>query len=535
MNTNFKFLLPFLTVLVLIIGVAIGMQLAPMSDSKPPVFASTDESRLEEILQYINYNYVDTVNTEKLMDDLVSEYLDNDEVITDIFKRLDPHSSFIPASALRSETESLQGNFEGIGIEFNILKDTILVVSPISGGPSEKLGILSGDKIIEVEDSLVAGVGVSETDVRNMLRGEKGTKVKVSIFRQGEPDLISFNITRDKIPLYSMDVAYMVDDKIGYLSLNRFSATTVKEFRKGLSDLLSQGMEKLVLDLRGNPGGYLMAATEIADEFLSGRKMIVYTEGKSSRLDEYNSGQPGRFEKGDMVILIDEGSASASEIVAGALQDHTRATIVGRRSFGKGLVQEIYQVGDSSAIRLTVARYYTPDGRCIQRSYEDGVDAYYEDYMERVSNGGEVSDSVKAKAQEGYGIIPDVIVPADTSADRRAFNRLYNSGQIQRFVYDYHARNRAQFAQYNSVKEFLDGYEVPEQMMNQLLSGLQNKPAADVLERIRPKIKDGLSAQLARQIYGNEGFFPYFHRFDPEFQEAVEILQKERSLDPDLF
>jgi len=526
-NLSFRTLLPFLFVLVLLIGVTIGLRLSPSSSGKPALFATAEGSRLEEILGYIDYNYVDTLNTDALMRSLVKEYLDRDEVIEDIFKRLDPHSGYIPATSLLSETESLQGNFEGIGIEFNIIRDTILVVSPISGGPSESLGIRSGDRIVEVGDSIVAGVGISEDQVRNLLRGPKGTTVEIAVRRSGDKELLPFKIVRDQIPLYSLDVAYMVDERIGYLKLNRFSATTVEEFGEALDKLKGQGMKSLILDLRGNPGGYLIAATRLTDELLSGKKMIVYTEGKTARREEFLSGNQGRFEQGDIVLLIDEGSASASEIVAGALQDHKRAAVVGRRSFGKGLVQEIFSLNDSSAIRLTVARYYTPNGRCIQRPYDNGVDAYYEEYADRLESIGEEGNPGESTKAD-YGILPNFVIPLDTTDDRKAFYRLYNSGQLQRFAYDLYGQDQARIQAYASVAEYKESYSINADQWERFV----NRVAASKLledaeqrERIRPWVETAIKAQVARQAWKNDGFYPVFHGIDPDFQKAYDLLR----------
>ncbi len=528
MNASLRPYLPFLFVVVLLVGVTIGLQLAPMTAGKDGMFASRDRGRLEEIMGFIDYNYVDTVNTRRLMDELVTEYLDRDEVIQDVFERLDPHSNYIPAASMRAETESLEGRFEGIGIEFNIVRDTILVVSPISGGPSEALGIRSGDRIVTVEDSVVAGVGVTENDVRRLLRGPKGSVVHVGIRRSGEPELISFAITRDRIPLFSLDAAYLVDSITGYVKLNRFSRTTTEEFTAALDALGDQGMQRLMLDLRGNPGGFLFAATQVADELLSGRKRIVYTSGKASPREDYFAGREGAFERGDLIVLIDEGSASASEIVAGAVQDHRRGLIVGRRSFGKGLVQEIFSLPDSSAIRLTVARYYTPGGRCIQRPYDEGTEAYYEQYWERLAAGGELPDSLADLPAADFGIHPDVVVHADTSSDRRAFYRLYNTGRPQRFAYDLYGRDMAGIRAYDGPVAFAEGYRLDAADWNAFRRSLRGTPADPdeaTWARIRPWVETAILAHVARQAWQSGGFFPVFNRIDPEFGAAYALFR----------
>ncbi len=323
--------------------------------------------KLSALLYHIEQNYVDTVNIGLVTEDAIRTMLGD----------LDPHSSYISAKDVKSANEGLEGNFEGIGIQFNIIHDTITVVSPISGGPSETLGIQAGDKIVEIDGENVGGMGITNSDVTTSLRGPKDSKVTVGIKRRGVPDLLVFEITRDEIPIYSLDAAYMATDKIGYIKLNRFSRSTIEEFDKALAELKEQGMEDLILDLQGNGGGLLETSIKLADEFLEPGKLIVYTEGRSYPRREAKSSSIGGFEEGRLVVLIDEGSASASEIVSGAVQDWDRGLIVGRRSFGKGLVQRPIQLPDGSMVRLTTQKYFTPSGRCIQKPYDDGLEAYY--------------------------------------------------------------------------------------------------------------------------------------------------------------
>ena len=333
--------------------------------------------KLEQLLYHIDRMYVDDVNKQQLVD----------AAIVRMLEELDPHSIYIPKEDLEEVNEPLKGNFEGVGIQFNIIRDTIYVVDAIPGGPSERLGIRSGDRILAIEDEKVAGVNFKNNDVMKRLRGKKGTKVKVSIGRKGEPAPMEFVITRDKIPIYSVDAGYMASPTVGYIKVSRFSATTMKEFREKMDELKAMGMQDLILDLQGNGGGYLRTAIEMADEFLGDKKLVVYTEGRTSPREDTYSTKEGRFEKGRLVVLVDEGSASASEIVSGAMQDWDRGVIVGRRSFGKGLVQRPVMLPDGSAVRLTVSRYYTPSGRCIQKSYEEGVDAYRQEKSTRFQTG----------------------------------------------------------------------------------------------------------------------------------------------------
>ncbi len=349
--------------------------------------------KFDDVLNLIESKYVDNPDYNNLVD----------EAIVAMVKELDPHSEYMTAEEYKKMSEPLQGNFEGIGIQFNILKDTIAVVSPISGGPSEKLGIRSGDKIVEIEDTVVAGIGVTNRDVIDKLRGDKGTKVRIKIFRRGVKDLIDYTIVRDKIPIFSLDAAYMLTDEIGYVKLNRFSQSTMPEFYEALDELEPQGLKHLVLDLRGNSGGYLNTAIQLSDEFLADKDLIVYTEGVSNPKREHFATKRGRFEKGKLVVLINEGSASASEIVAGAVQDHDRGLIIGRRSFGKGLVQRPFKLRDGSTLKLTTARYYTPSGRCIQRPYDEGNEEYRKENQRRRDNGELFSlDSVEVNEEEKF-------------------------------------------------------------------------------------------------------------------------------------
>jgi carboxyl-terminal processing protease len=526
-NNRFSYLLPLTFALVLAFGVFLGVMMGPIMNAKDsPSAARRSYTKIDSILEYIDSRYVDSVNTDSIIDLMILNYLNDPATIDSFFKYLDPHSNYIHKEDIQAFNEDLQGNFDGIGIEFNILHDTIMVVTALSGGPSEKLGILSGDQIIKINDSLVAGTGITNEQVVGKLRGKKGTNVKVHILRRGEKDLIEFNITRDVIPVHSVDVAYMVDENIGYIRVNKFSQETPREFSEGMHKLSDAGMKSLILDLRGNPGGFLSGAVDLADHFLGGKELIVYTNGRAVGRNDYSAGKIGIFEKGKLVVLVNEGSASASEILAGALQDNERATIIGRRTFGKGLVQEVYDLPDTSAIRLTVARYYTPNGKSIQRDYTNGTNAYYDEYAQIVMSGD--ADTVNGKKAD-WGIEPDITVPLDTTPITRQFNRLYNKGLIQQFSYTWYAAHKGELAKYKEVKNFNAEYVVSDAMYAAFLQFVQsNDPeaalSAEDAAAVRSQVSTGIKAIMARQHWGNEGFYPILLTMDPEFNKAVQFL-----------
>lgn len=528
-TSRFSSYQPFFFALVLAFGVFIGVMLGPIMGSKPtPTQARSTYTRMDSILAYIDNRYVDSINTDSLLDVMITNYLNDPATIDSFFKFLDPHSNYIHKEDLQGFNEDLEGNFDGIGIEFNILNDTILVVTALSGGPSEKLGIQSGDQIIRIDDTLVAGIGVTNQQVMSMLRGKKGTVVEVDIKRRGENELIPFRITRDVIPVHSVDVAYMIDDITGYIKVNKFSANTPYEFADAVIKLNSRGMKQLILDLRSNPGGYLQGAVSLADQFIPGKELIVYTEGRAVGRTEERSGKAGLFEQGKLIVLVNEGSASASEILAGALQDNHRATIVGRRSFGKGLVQEVYPLPDTSAVRLTIARYYTPSGKSIQRSYANGTDAYYDEYMQIVMNGD--SDSVNGRKAD-WGIAPDVEVALDTSDLSRRFNRLYNLGLVQQFSYGWYGNHKKQMEGYADVQAFQKDFHMSDEMFRSFLNYVSDKEPeqslpADTASLLRPRIETGIMAVLARQQWGNDGFFPILNSMDPDIQAALDAAYR---------
>lgn len=521
---------------VLCLGIAAGLLIGATMNRAGSREVGQDVQKFREVLTQINMNYVDDVNTSKLVDDAIQH----------ILAKLDPHSAYIPARDREIANEDLRGNFDGIGIEFNIFSDTIVVVSPLSGGPSEAVGVQSGDKIVEVNDSLVAGVGITTGDVMRLLKGPKGTEVKITVLRKSSSEPLRFNIIRDKIPQYSIDVAYMVDDEIGYVKVSRFSATTYDEFSDALQKLKSEGMKKLVLDLQGNPGGYMNIAIDMADDFLAAGKKIVYTKGHNNKFDQSaDATAKGNFEKGDLIVLVNEGSASASEILAGALQDNDRALVVGRRSFGKGLVQSPFDLNDGSEVRLTISRYYTPSGRSIQKPYQDGEE-YARDIISRYNHGEffhsdsiRFNDSLKYITSNGRtvygggGIMPDYFVPLDTIINSHYLNELYTSNSLFEYAF-YFADKYKEDLEKNGYENFYRKFKVTDKMLNELVEvGIRNKVKPDYHELSTKKniFKVHLKSQIARRLWGNEGFYPIFNETNEVFQQALKLFDKVPELD----
>jgi carboxyl-terminal processing protease len=485
-------------------------------------------------MQYIKFAYVDSVNEPKLVEKSIIETL----------KELDPHSMYISRKDVERANEGLVGNFEGIGVQFEILKDTINVVHPIPGGPSDKLGIMSGDKIIKINNEDVAGKKISNQFVFDRLRGKKGTKVTVSILRKGKKDLIDYTIIRDKIPINSIDAAYMITPETGYVNLNRFSQTSLQEFNDAVKRLEGEGMKSLILDLRNNAGGYLNTAIELSDEFLPSGKLIVYTEGMRSAREDYFSTSTGLFETGKLVIMINENSASASEIVSGAVQDWDRGIILGRRSFGKGLVQRPFVLPDSSQIRLTTARYHTPSGRCIQKPYSEGNEKYYEDFSNRLKNGElENADSIKfpdslkyftskhRTVYGGGGIMPDVFTAWDSTPITDYYLDLRRKNVINLFVGDYVDQNRLSLQKnYPDFKTFDQNFQINEALMTTFFAlaekeGVKKEEKQYLLsERL---IKSQLKALIAQKLWDVTAFFKVFNQSDDEVIKAVEVIRND--------
>lgn len=526
--------LPIAFALVLGVGVFLGSELKPFSKNGETAYSQSSGSKFDEVISYISDEYVDTVSKKRMTEIALSLMLPH----------LDPHSSYIPAADMQAVNESMEGNFDGIGVEFNIQRDTIWVVAAIVGGPSDKVGIRAGDRIVRIGTETVAGKGIKNADVMKKLRGKKGTQVKVGIVRAGSMKKpIEFTIIRDKIPIHSIETAYMVTGDIGYIKLTRFAEKSYFEFKESFNKLQRLGMKRLILDLRDNPGGLLGVSIDIADEFLSDGKKIVYTEGrKYPRRDEYAT-ERGSFENSPLVILVDEGSASASEIVAGAVQDNDRATIIGRRTFGKGLVQNQQDMRDGSALRLTIARYYTPTGRSIQKPFaNNNLEGYYDEVSTRFDKGELYSaDSIKLDKKDifktpkgkvvygGGGIMPDIFIPLDTTGINPYFTALSGKGLLNDFALNYVDKNRAALkAKYPTAQAFADGFIVDDAMVKDFANMGASRGVAvnvELLKKSTPLIKDNLKALIGRSVAGSEAVYRSLHKTDKAFLKAVEVLK----------
>lgn len=517
--------LPILLAIVMIVGMRIGYKLRENIPATQGLFSTGKRTSIQEVMDLIRNKYVDPVNTDTLVDDAIEA----------ILAHLDPHSVFIPARHLSAVNEDLKGNFEGIGVEFQIIKDTVHVVSVLPSGPSEKAGIQVGDKFLKVGDSIVAGNGISSEKIRNLLRGEGGSKVTVLIARNGSTPQIE--ITRGVIPLYSVDASYMIDSATGYIHLNKFSSTSYEEFMYAVENLQKKGMRNLIFDLRDNGGGILGEAVDISDEFLNENKLIVYTTGEQQEKVEYRSKRPGLLEEGKVVVLVNEGSASASEVVAGALQDWDRGTIVGRRTFGKGLVQEQYELSDGSALRLTVARYFTPVGRSIQKSYSSGRSAYNEEVVDRYNNReSDTTPPVRGEAFKtkggrtvygGGGITPDIFVPYDTSGFSNDVSPFFANQAFSKFIYNYYIRKRNYFNQFKTAAQFSQGFDVTEQTYSDLLQYYEdNSISVPTLgENDRTELMKRIKTWLARQMFLMQGYYEVSNPYDITVQKALETLR----------
>lgn len=531
-KTFIYFVLPTIIAFCIVVGVYLGAYLSQNSVDKTIIFPVNaklkNSNKLNEILNFIEDMYVDTVDKTELAE--IS--------IASILSKLDPHSYYIPAKEFNEMNDPLEGNFQGIGVEFRINEDTVMILSVIANGPSEKVGLEAGDRIIKVGKKTIAGNGITNENVIKLLKGPKGTKVNVSVARKGIKKLIDYTITRDEIPIFSIESPYMIDDEIGFIKINRFAKTTYGEFMSATKKLLKSGMKDLIIDLRGNGGGVMGAATSIADEFLAKDKMIVYTQGKSRNKEAFYATDRGILEKTNIIILINENSASASEILAGAVQDNDRGTIIGRRSFGKGLVQEQVMWPDGSALRLTVARYYTPSGRCIQKPYEDGMENYNMESYNRYLNGELLSadsihfpDSLKFYTPLGKivygggGIMPDVFVPIDTVGNTNYFYELRYRGILQDFSLQYVDNNRKKLKdQYKNAITFKKQFQVSNDLFNSLIKFAEKNELPRNLGEIKLSkeiIVRALRASISKDLFGNFGYYVIINDEDNTVQEAI--------------
>lgn len=524
-NTKFSFYIPILLAVALAAGIFIGNRLALNSGNSLP--SKSSSGKLEAIIDLIRNAYVDSISTDTLIE----------KTIPQLLKNLDPHTAYIPAKDMVEVEEEMRGNFGGIGVQFSIQNDTVMVVDVISGGPSSKLGIMPGDRIVTVNDTILTAKGLKNESVLSKLRGEKGTEVNVGIKRKGIKDLINFEITRGDIPIYSVDVSYMIDPSTGYIKVSRFGEKTYEEFMDGMKKLDQQGLKNVIVDLRGNPGGYLNAVIRMVNEFLDKGELIVYTEGNSQARKTYQADSRGAYRDKGIVVLIDDFSASASEIFAGAVQDNDRGWIVGRRSFGKGLVQEQIPFNDGSAVRLTVARYYTPSGRCIQKPYDKGTDEYYKDIMDRAIHGEfqkadstKYTNNLKYKTLSGRtvygggGIMPDYFVPADTMGYSEYYSKITQKGLVYQFALDFADSHRKELSSYTKTTEF-ETYFQKSNILNLFLTFAEKKgvkASAKDLNVSSEIIDHQVKAYIARNIIGEEGFYPIIMNIDKALLEAIE-------------
>jgi carboxyl-terminal processing protease len=533
-NSKFQIKLPIILTVGMAAGILIGATFAGPDNTSSDFMKSVMKFR--EVMSLIDRSYVDEIDSDEMVETAVNKMLEE----------LDPHTIYVSAKDVELSNSDLKKEFEGVGIEFNVFRDTIVVLAPLSGGPSEKVGLMAGDKIITVDGETVAGVGITNRGVIDRLRGKKGTEVDVEIKRQRNKDLLEFTIVRDKIPQYSVDAGYMVDDEIGYIKVNRFSETTYDEFREKLQILVDQGMKKLIVDLQSNPGGYMDRAVNMADEMIAENAMIVSQEGKEPRANaEYRAYRKGLFEQGPVIVLINEGSASGSEIVAGAIQDNDRGLIVGRRSFGKGLVQSMFRLSDGSELRLTISRYYTPSGRSIQKPYDNGLSEYQNEFHQRVEHGElfhadsiKFNDSLKYQTTKGRtvygggGIMPDYFIPLDTSEDSRYYIRLRNNNALREFSLNYYQKNQKQLEKM-TFDDYRDKFEIDEKMTKDLVA-LGEKFGVpydqEGFEKSEKIIKAIVKASIARNVWGRESYYPIINEINEIYLEALKLFDEAEEL-----
>ena len=531
MNKKINILIPLLIAVSVAAGILIGNLL---NRNSQPGFTGLNvgkSNKMSEILSYIEQGYVDSVNTSGIIE----------KTIPEVLKNLDPHTTYIPVSDMQEVEEEMKGKFSGIGVQFSIMDDTVRVIEVISGGPSSKVGIMPGDRIVRVNDSIIAGVNVSNSTVMNLLRGEKNTKVVVGVARKGSDNQLDFEIIRGDIPINSIDVSYMIDSETGFIKISRFANKTYKEFMEGMEKLSDSGAKKVIIDLRQNPGGSLVAVLQMVDEFLTKDEAILYTEGVNQPRKTYNASGNNTWKDIKVYVMIDEFSASASEIFAGAIQDNDRGLIIGRRSFGKGLVQEQIPLSDGSALRLTVARFYTPSGRCIQSSYEDGNEEYFNHIYERfhsmeqlVADSIHFADSLKYTTKSGRivygggGIMPDFFVPVDTSGNSEYFNNIYRKGLVYTFAYAYADEHRKELSDFKKADEF-DRYLESKNVLEEFVKYASDKGVPRDNKGLKQSsliIKTQIKAYIARNIIGEEGFYPIIEKIDNTLLKAIEISKQ---------
>lgn len=521
---------PFYFVIAVAMGMLLVLLINKGGQNKAKQLQADGSSKFDEVMYYIQDNYVETIDINKIETDAIVAMIDE----------LDPHSNYISVEEFNEVNDPLLGSFEGIGVQFRLEKDTIAIVQVIKGGPSEKVGIMAGDRIIYVDDTLVAGQKLKNDDVMRKLKGPKGTKVKINVKRRGIEGLSEYTITRGVIPTYSVDIAYMLNEDVGYLKLSKFSATTYDEFRNNIKKLRQAGMKKLIFDLRGNGGGYLSAAVEIADEFLPKGSLIVYTEGRNRPAYYMKARRRGMLEDLPVAVLIDSESASASEIVAGALQDNDRGTIIGRRSFGKGLVQEQIMLSDNSALRLTVAKYHTPTGRCIQKPFDGDRESYLYESYDRWESGEmfsadsiHFSDSLKYTTPKGKtvygggGIMPDIYVPLVNDSTEYFFNRIVNLGILYEYAFDYSDTHRQALNKYKTVDQFKQSFHISDTMFNELIQLAEEKGIKGNEEEKKVARRESnilMKAYIGRNLFDDEGFYPIYEEMDEMLQTALETL-----------
>jgi len=531
MNKKITTLIPLLIAVSLAAGVLIGNLL---NRNSQPGFAGLNmgsSNKISEILSYIEQGYVDSVNTASIIE----------QTIPEILKNLDPHTTYIPPVDMKEVQEEMTGKFSGIGVQFSIMEDTVRVIEVISGGPSSKVGLMPGDRIVKVNDSIIAGVKVVNATVLNLLRGDKNTKVLVGVVRKGYSNELDFEITRGDIPINSIDVSYMIDAETGFIKISRFANKTYKEFMDSMEKLSDLGAKKAIIDLRQNPGGSLVTVLQMVDEFLEKDEPILYTEGVNQPRKTYNASGSNTWKDFKVYVMIDEYSASASEIFAGAMQDNDRGLIIGRRSFGKGLVQEQIPLGDGSALRLTVARFYTPSGRCIQSSYDEGNEKYYNQIYERfhsmeqlVADSMHFADSLRYTTKSGRvvygggGIMPDFFVPIDTAGNSDYYNKISRKGLVYSFAYNYADENRKTLSKFTKADEF-DEYLDQKNILNEFVKYAEEKGVDQDKAGLKTSgiiINAQLKAYIARNIIGEEGFYPIIQKIDNTLKRAIEISKQ---------